>query len=87
VSASMRSLRDQDSAFAGLQGLRRICEVILVPPNFALQTSSFVLLTVTSQNGCGKCLSVSNCVLRPSEVARENLVSVTKHGSIVLALR
>jgi hypothetical protein len=61
--------------------------MILVPPQFALKILSFVLLTVTSQNGCGKYLSVSNCVLRSSEVTGGVLVSVTKHEAVVLELR
>jgi hypothetical protein len=33
--------------------------------------------------GYGKYLSVSNCVLRLSEIAREILVSVTKHEALL----
>ena len=35
----------------------------------------------------GKYLSVSHCLLRLSEVAGENAVSVTKHEAVVLELR
>jgi hypothetical protein len=69
------------SALARLTG---ICDVILVRPDFTLKILPFVLPTVTSRNGCGKYLSVSNCVLRQSEVAGASLVSVTKHKPVVL---
>jgi len=62
--------------------------VILVPPSLRSHDHlSFVLPTVTSQKGCGKYVSVSDCVVRPSEVAGENVVSVTKQEGLALDLR